>query len=77
MSAWMFWVIIALITVVLLYAIFSIYMKKPVGLYISAGFHVVMGALTLPSIGLYVLGLAVIEIIVGVSMTAKYRRGRS
>lgn len=65
------WIFIGLMGAVLLYAILSILLKKPVGLYIAAGFHIVLGIISLPSIGLYVIGLAIIEFIVGIVMTKK------
>lgn len=34
-------------------------------------FHIVLGILSLPSIGLYVLGLAIIELVIGIIMTVK------
>lgn len=73
MTSWISWAFIGLIGTVLLYAIFSVFLKKPVGLYIAAAFHIVLGILSLPSIGLYVLGLAIIECIVGIIMTVKRR----
>jgi len=42
------------------------------GLYIAALFHIALGILSLPSIGLYVFGLAILEIIAGIAMTVKY-----
>jgi len=77
MTSWISWVTVGLIVAVLLYAIFSIFLKKPVGLYIAMAFHILLGVLSLPSIGLYVIGLAIIELIVGISMTVKYRRIRT
>ncbi|GAB3056137.1 hypothetical protein GCM10027286_19680 [Virgibacillus ainsalahensis] len=64
MTSWVSWIAVGLIVAVLIYAIFSIYLKKPIGLYIAAAFHIVLGIFSLPSIGLYVLGLAIFEIIV-------------
>jgi len=59
---------------VLLYAICSVILKKPIGLFIATIFHTVLAILSLPSIGLYVLGLAVIEFTTGIIMTAKFRQ---
>lgn len=47
------------------------------GLYIAALFHIALGILSLPSIGLYVFGLAILEIIAGIAMTVKYRGKRT
>jgi len=77
MTSWISWVTVGLMGAVLLYAIFSIFLKKTVGLYIATAFHILLGILSLPSIGLYVLGLSIIELIVGISMTVKYRRIRT
>ncbi|WP_163539563.1 hypothetical protein [Gracilibacillus sp. YIM 98692] len=77
MISWVSWFAVGLIVAVLIYAIFSIYLKKQIGLYIAAAFHIVLGILSLPSIGLYVLGLAILEIIAGIAMTVKYRRTRT
>jgi hypothetical protein len=74
MISWVSWIAVGLIVAVLIYAIFSVYLKKPIGLYIAAAFHIILGILSLPSIGLYVLGLAILEIIVGIAITVKYRR---
>lgn len=74
MTSWITWVAIGVMIAVLLYAIFSVFLKKPTGLYIAAIFHIVLGVLSLPSIGLYVLGLAVIELIAGIIMTVKLRK---
>lgn len=71
------WLAIALMVAVLLYAIFSVYLKKPIGLYIATGFHIILGVLSLPSIGLFILGLALLELIVGIVMTVKYRRKKT
>lgn len=77
MTSWISWVTVGLMVAVLLYAIFSIFLKKPVGLYIATAFHILLGILSLPSIGLYVIGLAIIELIVGISMTVKYHSIRT
>ncbi|MFD2760111.1 hypothetical protein [Lentibacillus juripiscarius] len=74
MTSWISWVAVGLMVTVLLYAIFSIFLKKPLGLYIATAFHIVLDILSLPSIGLYVLGLAVIELIIGIIMTVKLHR---
>lgn len=65
------WFYMGVMIVVVAYAVFSIYLKKPLGLYIAAAFHIILGILSLPSIGLYVFGVAIIEILVGVLMTTK------
>lgn len=65
---------IIVVILVLLYAIFSIYLQKISGLYIAAGFHIILGLFSLPSIGLYVIGLAIIEIIIGMFMINKQRQ---
>src|SRR5699024_11711046 len=72
MTSWIFYV--GLIVAVLLYAIFSVFLKKPIGLYMATAFHIVLGILSLPSIGLYVIGLAVLELVVGIIMSIKYRQ---
>ncbi|MFD2762216.1 hypothetical protein [Lentibacillus juripiscarius] len=77
MASWVSWITVGLIVAVLIYAILSVYLKKPTGLYIAAAFHIVLGILSLPSIGLYVLGFAILEVIVGIAMTAKHRRART
>ncbi len=59
------------IFVTLIYAIFSVYLKKSLGLFIAAFFHVILGIASLPSIGLYVIGIAIIEIIFGIVMILK------
>ncbi|WP_373893204.1 hypothetical protein [Virgibacillus sp. CBA3643] len=71
MTSWITWLVVGLMVAVLLYAIFSVFLKKPIGLYIASAFHIVLGILSLPSIGLYVLGLAILELIVGIVMTLK------
>ncbi|WP_240377933.1 hypothetical protein [Bacillus piscicola] len=76
MTSAMSWIVVGLMIAVLFYAIFSIYLKKPAGLYIAAAFHIVLGILSLPSIGLYVFGLAVLEIITGIIMMVTSRRSR-
>lgn len=73
MTSWISWVAVGLMVGVLLYAIFSVFLKKSLGLYIATAFHIVLGILSLPSIGLIVLGLAVIELITGIIMTIKLR----
>ncbi|MBY7144851.1 hypothetical protein KFZ56_17670 [Virgibacillus sp. NKC19-3] len=65
------WLSVGLIIAVLLYAIFSVFLKKSIGLYIAAAFHIVLGLLSLPSIGFYVLAVAMLELIVGIVMTVK------
>jgi maltodextrin utilization protein YvdJ len=77
MTSWITWIVVGLIIAVLIYAIFSIYLRKPAGLYMATAFHIVLGTLTFPSIGLYILGLAILELIAGVVMTAQYRRTRA
>lgn len=77
MTSWISWLYVGLMIVVLLYALFSVFLKKPIGLYIAAAFHIVLGILSLPSIGLYVLGLAMLEIIVGIMITMKSRHKRT
>lgn len=77
MTSWVSWIAVGLIVAVLLYAIFSVFLRKAIGLFIASAFHIVLGILSLPSIGLYVLGLAIIETIVGIAMTVKYRRTRT
>lgn len=74
MTLWISWITVGLMVLVLLYAIFSVLLRKAIGLYIAAAFHIVLGILSLPSIGLYVLGLAMIEGIVGIIMTVKHHR---
>jgi len=77
MTSWIAWVAVGLMVAVLFYAIFSFFLHKPLGLYIASAFHIVLGILSLPSIGLYVLGLAVIEFIVGIIITVKLRGKRT
>lgn len=71
MTSWISWLAVGLMIAVLIYAILSVYLKKPKGLYIASAFHIVLGILSLPSIGLFVLGLAILELIVGIIMTVK------
>ncbi|WP_219914642.1 hypothetical protein, partial [Thalassobacillus sp. CUG 92003] len=66
------WIVIGIILAGVVYAIYSVIAKKPLGLYISMVIHFVLGILSLPSIGLYVLGLALLELIIGIVMTIKY-----
>ncbi|RYG71967.1 hypothetical protein EU245_12140 [Lentibacillus lipolyticus] len=68
---WVSYVAVGLMVAVLIYAVFSIYLKKPLGLFIAMAFHIVLGILSLPSIGLYVLGVAIIELIIGIIMIVK------
>ena len=68
---WISYVAVGLMVAVLIYAVFSIYLKKTLGLYIAMAFHIVLGILWLPSIGMYVLGLAIIELVIGNIMTVK------
>src|SRR5699024_9114067 len=74
MTSWITWVAIGVMIAVLLYAIFSVFLKKPTALYIAAICHIFLGVLSLPSSGLYVIGLAVIELIAGNIMTVKLRK---
>lgn len=74
MISWISWFSVGLMIIVLLYAILSAYLRKPIGMYIAAAFHIILGILSLPSIGLYVLGLAILELIAGIIMTVKFRR---
>lgn len=74
MTSLLAWITVGLMAAVLLYAIFSMFLRKPLGLYMAAAFHVVLGVLALSSIGLYVFGLALIEIVIGISMTVKHRQ---
>lgn len=71
MTSWISWLAVGLMIAVLIYAILSVYLKKPTGLFIAAAFHIALGILSLPSIGLYVLGFAILELIVGFIMTIK------
>jgi|GEM_PF-1000407 len=71
MTSWITWLSVGLIAAVLFYAILSVFLRKPLGLYISAAFHVILGILSLPSIGVYVLGLAILELLVGIILTDK------
>ena len=68
---WISYVAVGLMVAVLIYAVFSIYLKNTLGLYIAMAFNIVLGILSLPSIGLYVLGLAIIELVIGIIMTVK------
>lgn len=77
MTSWVSLIVVGLIVAVLLYAIFSVLLRKPIGLYIASAFHIALGILSLPSIGLYVLGLAIIEIFLGITMTVRHRRQRT
>lgn len=71
MGSWMSWLAVGLMIVVLLYAVLSIYLRRPIGLYIAMLFHVILGVLSLPSIGWFILGLAALELIVGIGMSVK------
>lgn len=59
----------------LVYAIFSIYVGKSLGLFIAAVFHVIIDVISLPSVGLYVIGIAIVEIIIGVVFVMKKIKG--
>lgn len=59
----------------LAYAVFSIYLKKSLGLFIAAVFHIILGFISLPSIGLYVIGFAIIEVIIGILLIVKNIKG--
>lgn len=74
MTPWISWLSVGLMIAVLVYGILSVYVRKPVGMYIAAAFHIVLGILTLPSIELYVMGFAILELIAGINMTVKFRR---
>lgn len=74
MTSWLTWFAVGMVIAVLLYALFSVYLKKPAGLYIAAAFHIVLGVLSLPSIGLYVLGIAILEIIAGIVINARFHK---
>jgi len=67
MASWTVWIVPGVFG----NAIYSLVAKKPVGLYTSALIHIVLGIWLLSSIGLYVLGLAVLEIIAAVIMNIK------
>jgi len=62
---------IIVVSLVLLYGIFSIYLRKISGLLIAAGFHIILGLYSLPTIGLYIIGLAIIEIAISIYMNIK------
>ncbi|MYL58249.1 hypothetical protein GLW20_12105 [Virgibacillus halodenitrificans] len=70
MTSWASWIVVGLIVAVLIYGIYSVFSKKSMGLYISAVMHFVLGALSLILIdflfGLYVLGLVILELIIGI-----------
>ncbi|SFE28142.1 hypothetical protein SAMN05216238_1123 [Lentibacillus persicus] len=70
MSSWTIWLATGLAVSGVIYAVYSVFAKKPIGLYISAVFHIVLGILSLFSIsfaiGLYVLSLAIVELIAGI-----------
>jgi len=44
---WTSYVAVGLMVAILLYEIFSVFLKKPIGLYIAAVFHIVLGILSL------------------------------
>lgn len=69
MGSWISWVMVGAMIVVLLYAMLSIFLNRSIGLYIAATFHVLLGVLSLPSFGLYVMGLAIVELIIGIVMS--------
>lgn len=77
MGNWISWVMVGTMVIVVFYALLSIFLKRPIGLYIAAIFHILMGVLSLPSIGLYVIGVAVVELIIGIVMTIGNRRKHS
>lgn len=64
---------IVLVFLIVGYAIFSIYLRKPFGLFIAALLHMILGILSLPSIGLYVLAVALLEIIGGIAFAIRKR----
>jgi len=65
------WITIILIITTLLYSVFSILLAKPAGLFIAAGIHIVLGVLSLPSIGWIVLFIALVECLLGIVMIKK------
>ncbi|HLS07041.1 MAG TPA: hypothetical protein VK079_03730 [Bacillota bacterium] len=65
---------IIMVILVLLYALFSVYLKRATGLFIATTFHIVLGVLSLPSIGWYVIALAIIECFVGIMIIVKRRQ---
>lgn len=72
---WISFVAVGCIIIVFFYGLFSIYLRKPLGLFIAATFHIILGILSLPSIGLFVLALAIIEIILGIVLTIYFKDG--
>ncbi|QDI90826.1 hypothetical protein EPH95_06255 [Salicibibacter halophilus] len=69
MTSWTAWLVVVLAVAGLVYAIYSVTTKKSLGLYISAVVHMILGVITLPSIGLIILGLAILELIGGIILT--------
>lgn len=65
---------VILMIAILVYAILSIYMKRAIGLFMAALMHVILGLLSLPSIGIYVLIIAGVELIAGIIFTLQLRR---
>ena len=76
MISWISILAVELIITVLLYAIISVFLGKPIGLYVATVLHIALGIISLPSIGLYVLGLAILELIIGVIVSIKFRNKR-
>lgn len=70
MTSWVAGIVVGLIAAGFIYAIYSVFAKKSIGLYISAVVHIVAGVLSLVLIdfliGVCVLGLAFLELIIGI-----------
>lgn len=64
--AWTSTLYITVMILIILYAIFSIYLKKISGLYIAACLHIILGILSLPSLGIFMFIIALLEIIVAI-----------
>lgn len=62
------WITIILIITTVLYSVFSMLLGRPVGLFIAAGIHIVLGIISLPSIGWFVLVIALVECLLGFVM---------
>ncbi|EZH64164.1 hypothetical protein DH09_00035 (plasmid) [Bacillaceae bacterium JMAK1] len=65
------WIVILLSALAIGLAIIGVVSKKSLLIFVAAAIHIIMGFITLPSIGLYIIGLAVLEIVLGIVMATK------
>lgn len=63
MITFFFILIIMIAILIVAYALFSIYLRKPFGLLIAALLHIALGILLLSSFSIYLFLLALIEVV--------------